>query len=68
MMVVDGTRSNDMRRACSLSVRQMSISQPGVPYHRLAASCTSAERGLHNFNPNGIAIGKPCMITELRND
>jgi len=38
VMVVGGARSNDMRCACSLSVRQMSISEPGFPYHSLAAS------------------------------
>ena len=67
VMVVGGARSNDMRRACSLSVRRMSISEPGFPYHRLAASCTSAERDLHNPNDNGRVIGKPGTIKELRN-
>jgi hypothetical protein len=66
VMVVGGTRSNDMRRASSLSVRQMGISEPEFPYHRLAASCTSAERDLHNPNANERVIGNPGKITELR--
>jgi hypothetical protein len=60
VIVVGGTCSNDMRRASSLLVRRMSISEPAFPYHRLAASCTSAERDLHT---NGRAIGNSGTIT-----
>jgi hypothetical protein len=64
-MVVCRACSDDMRCTDALSVGRMIYGGLKVPHHRLAASCTSVERDLHNPKASVKTGGNSGMVTNL---
>jgi hypothetical protein len=62
MMVVGCACSDDMCRAASVSTSDKRLITV-LPYHRLAASCTSVERDLHSPRASVRVTGESDTIT-----